>query len=86
MNPGLVGQPRDGVPVARYARYDSATRTVGWRAVAYDSAPTVAKLRRLRLVARVCYSFPRAVGRAQARLGSARAGPATRFQGLSPLS
>ena len=58
MNPGSVGQPRDGIPVARYARYDSVTRTVSWHAVGYDAAPTLAKLRKLRLVARVCYSFP----------------------------
>jgi predicted phosphodiesterase len=58
VNPGSVGQPRDGIPVARYARYDSTTRTVSWRAVGYDSSPTVAKLRKLRLVARVCYSLP----------------------------
>jgi diadenosine tetraphosphatase ApaH/serine/threonine PP2A family protein phosphatase len=58
VNPGSVGQPRDGIPVARYARYDSATRIITWRAVGYDSAPTEAKLRKLRLVARVCYSFP----------------------------
>jgi predicted phosphodiesterase len=58
VNPGSVGQPRDGIPVARYARYDSVTRTVSWHAVGYDAAPTLAKLRKLRLVARVCYSFP----------------------------
>jgi predicted phosphodiesterase len=58
VNPGSVGQPRDGVLVARYARYDSADRTVGWRAVAYDAGPTLAKMRDRRLVARVCYSFP----------------------------
>jgi predicted phosphodiesterase len=85
VNPGSVGQPRDGVPVARYARYDAETRTVGWRAVAYDSAPTVAKLRKLRLVARVCYSFPqpwleRKVDAARARWARAR------FQELPPFA
>jgi predicted phosphodiesterase len=85
VNPGSVGQPRDGIPVARYARYDSATRTVGWRAVAYDSAPTVAKLRKLRLVARVCYSFPQPW--VERKLESARTRWArTRLQGLPPLS
>ncbi len=85
VNPGSVGQPRDGIPVARYARYDSATRTVSWRAVAYDSAPTVAKLRKLRLVPRVCYSFPqpwldRKLDEARTRWARGR------FQDLPPLS
>jgi predicted phosphodiesterase len=77
VNPGSVGQPRDGIPVARYARYDSATRTVSWRAVGYDATPTLAKLRRLRLVDRVCYSFPqpwleRKLDRARTRWARAR--------------
>jgi predicted phosphodiesterase len=58
VNPGSVGQPRDGVPGARYARYDSATRTLAWRSIPYDSTPTIAKMRHARLVARVCYSMP----------------------------
>jgi diadenosine tetraphosphatase ApaH/serine/threonine PP2A family protein phosphatase len=79
VNPGSVGQPRDGIPVARYARYDAATRTVSWRAVGYDAAPTLAKLRKLRLVARVCYSFPqpwleRKLDRARTRWACARFG------------
>ena len=57
-NPGSVGQPRDGKPGARYARYDAATRTITWRSVAYDAAPTLAKQRERRLVARVVYSLP----------------------------
>ena len=85
VNPGSVGQPRDGRPVARYARYDSATRAVSWRAVHYDSAPTLAKLRKLRLVARVCYSFPQP--RLERRLESVRARWArARFQRLPLLS
>ncbi len=57
---GFVGQPRDGIPVAfRYARYDSADPHGELaRCLDYDSTPTVAKLRKLRLVPRVCYSFP----------------------------
>jgi diadenosine tetraphosphatase ApaH/serine/threonine PP2A family protein phosphatase len=58
VNPGSVGQARDGKPVARYARYDSATRTIEWRAVDYDATRTLAKLRDLGLVPRVCYTFP----------------------------
>jgi predicted phosphodiesterase len=58
VNPGSVGQPRDGRLSARYARYDSATRTIAWRSVSYDASPTIAKQRKARLVARVCYSFP----------------------------
>ncbi len=58
VNPGSVGQPRDGTPGARYARYDAATRTITWRSVAYDAAPTLAKQRERRLVARVVYSLP----------------------------
>ena len=85
VNPGSVGQPRDGRPVARYARYDSATRTVNWRAVAYDSAPTLAKLRKQRLVARVCYSFPQPW--LERKLDAARSRWARdRFQKLPPLS
>jgi predicted phosphodiesterase len=85
VNPGSVGQPRDGTAAARYARYDSATRAVSWHAVAYDSAPTVAKLRKVRLVPRVAYSFPqtwvqRKVDRARSRWAHAR------FERLPPLS
>ncbi|MCL2448690.1 MAG: metallophosphatase family protein [Polyangiaceae bacterium] len=58
VNPGSVGQPRDGKQAARYARFDSSTGALSWHAVDYDVAPTLAKLRQRRLVARVCYSFP----------------------------
>jgi predicted phosphodiesterase len=85
VNPGSVGQPRDGIPVARYARYDSTTRVVSWRAVAYDSTPTVAKLRKLRLVARVCYSFPQPW--LERKLDATRTHWArTRFESLPRLS
>jgi diadenosine tetraphosphatase ApaH/serine/threonine PP2A family protein phosphatase len=36
VNPGSVGQPRDGDPRACYAVYDSETREVTWRRVAYS--------------------------------------------------
>jgi predicted phosphodiesterase len=58
VNPGAVGQARDGKLLARYARYDSSIGAVTYCAVAYDPAPTLAKLRRLGLVASVCYSLP----------------------------
>lgn len=38
LNPGSVGQPRDGDPRAAYALYDSGQRTVFFRRVAYDTA------------------------------------------------
>jgi diadenosine tetraphosphatase ApaH/serine/threonine PP2A family protein phosphatase len=28
INPGSIGQPRDGIPLASFAMFDSATRTV----------------------------------------------------------
>jgi diadenosine tetraphosphatase ApaH/serine/threonine PP2A family protein phosphatase len=85
VNPGSVGQPRDGKLVARYARYDSTARTVSWRAVAYDSAPTIAKLRERQLVARVCYSFPQTW--LERKLDAVRTRWARdRFQRLSRLS
>jgi predicted phosphodiesterase len=58
INPGAVGQARDGRPVARYARYDFETRTLQYRAVSYDHARTVLKLRKVGLVPRVCCPPP----------------------------
>jgi diadenosine tetraphosphatase ApaH/serine/threonine PP2A family protein phosphatase len=40
INPGSVGQPRDGDPRAAYAIYDSAAGTVEFRRVAYDIVST----------------------------------------------
>ena len=45
LNPGSVGQPRDGDPRAAYAVYDGDT--VRFRRVAYDCAPAQAKIRAL---------------------------------------
>lgn len=53
LNPGSVGQARDGVPVARYALYDSEREAVSFRTVSYDHARTQAKLRSAGLKARV---------------------------------
>ena len=36
LNPGSVGQPRDGDPRAGYLLYDEAAATVTWRRVEYD--------------------------------------------------
>lgn len=45
--PGSVGQPRDGGPRARFALYDTATRTVDFRTTEYDPAPVQARMRAL---------------------------------------
>jgi predicted phosphodiesterase len=40
VNPGSVGQPRDGDPRAAWAIYDSSERTVSYRRTLYDVADT----------------------------------------------
>lgn len=45
INPGSVGQPRDGDPRAGYAIWDRVERSVQFRRVAYDVAHTRARLR-----------------------------------------
>ena len=44
INPGSVGQPRDGDPRASYAVYDSESDSVVHRRVQYDIAATQAKM------------------------------------------
>ena len=44
VNPGAVGQPRDGDPRASYALYDTATGEILQRRRAYDSAATRRKI------------------------------------------
>ncbi len=44
LNPGGVGQPRDGDPRAAYAIYDSQTQTVSLFRVEYDIASTQKKM------------------------------------------
>ena len=44
VNPGSVGQPRDGDPRAAYAVYDSEARLVTLRRVAYDVASAQKKI------------------------------------------
>ncbi|MCI0440171.1 MAG: metallophosphatase family protein [Chloroflexi bacterium] len=46
VNPGGVGQPRDGDPRASYAVYDSAAQTVTHRRVGYDIPRTQEKMRK----------------------------------------
>ena len=45
INPGSVGQPRDGVPTASYAVYDSDAGTITHRRTAYDIPATQQKMR-----------------------------------------
>lgn len=45
LNPGGVGQPRDGDPRAAYALYDSDERVITFYRVEYDIAATQAKMR-----------------------------------------
>ncbi len=61
INPGGVGQPRDGNPQASYAIYDSEAKTVRLRRVPYDIASTQDKMVKsglpMRLVARLSYGM-----------------------------
>ena len=45
VNPGSVGQPRDGDPRASYLVLDTATASVAWHRVAYDIEPVQAAMR-----------------------------------------
>ncbi len=45
VNPGSVGQPRDGDPKASYAILDPEARTVAWHRVPYDFAAVQAQMR-----------------------------------------
>jgi predicted phosphodiesterase len=45
INPGSVGQPRDGDPRAAFAIYDSHTRVVSYRRIAYDVEGAQRKIR-----------------------------------------
>ena len=49
INPGSVGQPRDGDPRASYVLYDDAARTAVHRRVDYDIAATQDKMRQIQL-------------------------------------
>lgn len=49
LNPGSVGQPRDGDPRAAWLLLDTDAMTAGWRRVEYDIASAAAAIRRARL-------------------------------------
>jgi diadenosine tetraphosphatase ApaH/serine/threonine PP2A family protein phosphatase len=49
VNPGSVGQPRDGDPRAAYLVYDSAAAIVQFRRVAYDMAAAQMRIREVGL-------------------------------------
>jgi diadenosine tetraphosphatase ApaH/serine/threonine PP2A family protein phosphatase len=51
LNPGSVGQPRDGDPRAAFVLYDPEDRFVGYRRVPYDIAAAQEKIRRAGLPA-----------------------------------
>ena len=59
INPGAVGQPRDGDPRASYAIYDSKTEKIGLYRVPYDVGATQARMVEeslpMRLVARLSH-------------------------------
>lgn len=49
LNPGSVGQPRDGDPRAAFMVLDTDAQTAVWRRVEYDIARTQAEIREARL-------------------------------------
>ena len=59
INPGGVGQPRDGDPQASYAIYDSEARIVKLHRIPYDIEATQAKMMQerlpIRLISRLSY-------------------------------
>ena len=59
INPGGVGQPRDGDPRASYAIYDSEARSVTQCRIPYDIGATQARMVEhrlpMRLVTRLSY-------------------------------
>ena len=61
LNPGSVGQPRDGIPAAGYMVIDSDKDLVTWHRVAYDIEAVQAQMREVglpsRLVERLSYGF-----------------------------
>jgi predicted phosphodiesterase len=63
INPGSVGQAREGEPLASYAVLDTERRRVSFRRVAYDYETTLRKLRAAKLVAQVVLEPPQGVWR-----------------------
>lgn len=50
VNPGTVGQPRDGDTRAAYALFDAESRSISFRRVAYDSTRLLRRNRKLGLL------------------------------------
>jgi len=63
INPGAVGQSRDGKPLARYAILDTVEELVTFHEVAYDHTTTIRKLRCSGLVPVVTLLPPRGIWR-----------------------
>lgn len=82
INPGAVGQARDGVPRGRYALFDPDTSMLTFHSVPYDHAATIEKLRDAGLVARVMLTPPRGVRR---HVESAKAKAARILVRIPPL-
>jgi diadenosine tetraphosphatase ApaH/serine/threonine PP2A family protein phosphatase len=61
VNPGSVGQPRDGIPTASWLLLDTAADTLTWQRTAYDIEPVQAAMLAAglpeRLVARLSYGL-----------------------------
>jgi diadenosine tetraphosphatase ApaH/serine/threonine PP2A family protein phosphatase len=61
LNPGSVGQPRDGIPTSGWMLLDTTAGTATWRRTAYDISDVQAAMTRLglpeRLVARLAYGL-----------------------------
>ncbi len=61
VNPGSVGQPRDGIPTAAWALLDTGADTITWQRTAYDIASVQAAMLEVglpeRLVARLAYGL-----------------------------
>lgn len=55
INPGSVGQPRDGDPRAAYAIFDSEKRTIGLHRVPYDIAATQRRMQEAGLPPSLAY-------------------------------
>jgi len=53
LNPGSVGQPRDGIPAASWMVLDTDARTAAWHRTAYDVAAVQASMEAVRLPARL---------------------------------
>ncbi len=61
LNPGSVGQPRDGIPASSWMLVDSDAGTASWHRTAYDIATVQRSMEALhlppRLVERLAYGF-----------------------------